>query len=115
MSRGITNQTWISNAIKNKIGKTENILKTETPRNKILSVKINPKDLAKITEQVEILKEHTGSYSKTKWLIEAICDQLEEEQNKIAAFPKIATTPPKRKLRGIIPLKVTDHSPTEKI
>lgn len=58
----------------------------------------------KITEQVDIIHKQTGPYSRTKWIIEAIMDQLEEEQEKIDAYPKMAIATQKRKLRKMTPL-----------
>jgi hypothetical protein len=81
-NRSTTNQNWIANAIKKKIEKTENSLENGIHQKNTICIKIDPNSLEKITEQVEILKKHTGSYSKTKWILEAIMDQLEEEQEK---------------------------------
>ncbi len=81
--RSTTNQTWIMNAIKKKIEKNEKMLQNEIPQKKTITVKIDPNTLEKITEQVTILKKYKGSYSKTKWILEAIMDQLEEEGEKV--------------------------------
>lgn len=81
-SRSITSQTWIANAIKKKLERAEKFPEKELPRKKTLFVKIDPKSLEKISEQVEILKKRNGSYSKTKWIVDAIMDQLEEEYEK---------------------------------
>ena len=82
-SRSTTNQTWITNAIKKKIEQNEKLLKSEIPQKRMINVKIDPNSYEKISEQVEEFKKHTGSYSKTKWILEAIMDQLEEESTKV--------------------------------
>jgi len=80
--RSTTNQTWIMNAIKEKIEKNREMLKKEVPPKKTISVKIDLNTLVEIDQQVSLLKSYKGSYSKTKWIIEAIMDQLEKEKEK---------------------------------
>lgn len=87
-SRSTTNQMWLTQAIKRKIEKNKKLLQEEIPQKRIINVKIDQETLEKISEQVEIFKKHTGSYSKTKWFIEAIMDQLEEEREKVSDLLK---------------------------
>ena len=82
-SRSTTIQTWMMNAINKKIERNEKLLEKEIPQKRIINVKIEPKSYEKISEQVEVIKKHVGSYSKTKWILEAILDQLEEENEKV--------------------------------
>lgn len=80
IDRGMTKQTWITNAIKEKLKKdSEN---TQVPKASTLSVKID-EDLDKlILERIEYVKKFRFSYSKKQWLVDAILDQLDNEEQE---------------------------------
>lgn len=82
-NRSITSQSWLLKAIENKIEKNKKDFPEEIPRNKNISVKIDPKMLGELERQVEFIKKFNTSYSKTKWISEAIQEQLEEENERI--------------------------------
>jgi len=86
--RSITNQTWITKAIKNKINKTGIQNPLEIPKQRTVCVKIDQRLLSEIDEKVEFLKKFNRTYSKSKLIVEAILEQLDEEQNKIKELIK---------------------------
>ena len=79
-NRSTSNQSWISNAIRKKIEKD---LDKNIPEKKSLFMKIDPKTISEIEKRVEFIRKFHNSYSKAKWIIEAIEDQLEEEKEKV--------------------------------
>lgn len=85
----ISSQRWINNAIKNKLENSKNQINTEDSKNKPISITIDLKSLKRISEHVEILKLNNGFYSKSKWIVEAILEQLEEEQRLLNKKEKV--------------------------
>ncbi len=82
-NRSTTSQSWLSKAIENKIEKNKKDFPEKVPINKNITVKIEQKTLTELERQVEFIKRFNTSYSKTKWISEAILEQLEEESEKI--------------------------------
>lgn len=76
------NQSWITNAIKNKIKKTGKQNPHEIPKDRKICIKIEDDLLEEINEKVEFLKKFNRTYSRSKLVVEAILDQLEEEREK---------------------------------
>lgn len=77
-----SNQKWITNAIKNKIKKTGKQNPHEIPKDRKICIKIEDDLLEEINEKVEFLKKFNRTYSRSKLVVEAILDQLEEEREK---------------------------------
>lgn len=80
--RSITNQLWITRAIKNKIQKTGKQNPLEIPKQRVVCIKIDQKLLKEIDDKVEFLKKFNRTYSKSKLIVEAILEQLDEEREK---------------------------------
>jgi hypothetical protein len=78
---GLTKHKWIMDAIKTKLAKEDKSQDLELPKNRYLVLKINDLINNKIDATVDLQKRFRR-YSKKQWLIEAICEQLEAEENK---------------------------------
>lgn len=81
--KGLTRQKWIMDAIKAKLNKEENLI--ELPKERYLVLKINEIINAKIDSKVNLQKKFR-SYSKKQWLLEAIAEKMESEENIIKTF-----------------------------
>ena len=69
---------WINDAIKDKLHKEiqENTISID----KHLNTRIDLKLIEMIHQQVKVMKKFNSSYSKQKWLLEALSEKLEEEE-----------------------------------
>lgn len=69
---------WVNEAIKTKLDKEikGNIVSID----KHLGVRIDEKTLEKINQQVKVMKKFNSSYSKQKWLVEALSEKLQEDE-----------------------------------
>lgn len=73
-------QSWILEAIQDKLKGEEG--SSLIPKVKHVHFKV-PKDLSrKIVNRVEFIRKFRDSYSKKKWILEAIEEKLEKEENK---------------------------------
>ena len=74
-------QTWILNAINEKIDREEDseVLSKE----KYLSVTLSEATRAKLEERLAEISQVIPGYSKKKWLLEAIEEKLEEERELV--------------------------------
>ena len=81
--RSTSKQTWLVKAFKNKLSSTDKELLVTQPKQRKLSVKIDKKLSDEIDDHVVTLKKFNFSYSKTKWILEAVQEQLEKESEKI--------------------------------
>lgn len=84
--RSTSKQTWLVKAFKNKLSSTDKELLITQPKQRKLSVKIDKKLCKEIDSNVETLKKFNTSYSKTKWILEAVQEQLEKESDKIKSL-----------------------------
>lgn len=84
--RSTSKQTWLVKAFKNKLISTDKELLITQPKQRKLSVKIDKKLSDEIDSHVETLKKFNLSYSKTKWILEAVQEQLEKESEKIKSL-----------------------------
>ncbi len=69
---------WISDAVHAKLEKE--IQSNSITVDKHLGARIDVRILNKINEQVKLMKKFNSSYSKQKWLVEAISEKLEEDE-----------------------------------
>ena len=69
---------WINDAIKAKLEKE--IQGNTISVDKHLNARIDVKLLELINQQVKVMKKFNHSYSKQKWIIEALSEKLEEEE-----------------------------------
>lgn len=83
---GISKQTWITDAIKEKLAKDKDPGNMDLPKERHLTLKINDPINEKIDAKVNILKQLQASYSKKKWLLEAIYEKLESEEPKTKQY-----------------------------
>lgn len=69
---------WINDAIHAKLEKEiqENTITVD----KHLNTRIDVKLIEMINQQVRIMKKFNSSYSKQKWIVEALSEKLEEEE-----------------------------------
>lgn len=81
-SRSHSKQRWIEDAVKEKLETAEKNEDNNIPKDKFLSFKI-PEHLCKrMQQQIEHAKKFKISYSYTKWLLEAMLEKLEREDEK---------------------------------
>lgn len=78
IDRGMTKQIWITSAIKEKLRKDSD--KNQIPKASTLSVKIDQELDKLILERIEYVKKFRVSYSKKQWLVDAIIDKLDSEE-----------------------------------
>ena len=78
-------QSWVLEAIKEKlVTEGEN---NDVPKVKFLKLQMSPQINQKIEEKVSLYKQFRTSYSKKKWLLEAIYEKkLEEKKDRQINF-----------------------------
>jgi hypothetical protein len=78
--QSLSKQKWVMDAVQEKLSAEQN--EKEIPKNFFLSLRINVSTNKKIESKVEYEKKFRDSYSKKQWLIEAINEKLEREEQK---------------------------------
>jgi Arc/MetJ-type ribon-helix-helix transcriptional regulator len=86
-SRSHSKQRWIEEAIKEKLD-TEEKCECYIPKDKFISLKIPDYLYRRIENRIEHAKKFNISYSATKWLVEAILDKLDREDEKAKQLMK---------------------------
>lgn len=91
-------QKWLIDAFIKKL-ETEELLGLEgIPKEKYLRFLINEELKEKIDRRVELLNQYKSSFSKKQWFLEAIFEQLDNDEQKMQKLLKeksqIYETPP---------------------
>ena len=85
---GQSRQRWVVDAIKEKLNE-ENV-SNNLPRAKFLGLKISQHLHEQILKRVELMRKIRNSFSKKQWIIEAVSDKLDRDeqiiQKKITDF-----------------------------
>ena len=81
-SRSHSKQRWIEDAVKEKLEIAEKNEDNDIPRDKFLSFKIPENLCLRMKKLIEHEKKFKISYSFTKWLIEAMLEKLDREEEK---------------------------------
>lgn len=87
VNRGTTKQSWAIDAINKKLKTTTLLHSQALSKAHFLRISI-PKDInRKIEGLVEAIRQsRASSYSKKKWILEALHEMLEEDQEKITSL-----------------------------
>lgn len=75
---GYSRSQWVNDAIKSKLEKE--IQHNTITVDKFLNTRIDVKMIEMMNQQVSIMKKFNNSYSKQKWLVEALSEKLDEEE-----------------------------------
>lgn len=72
---------WIIEAIQEKIDREKEIDSTIIPKEKCISFKIDKSLGNKIIRRIELIKKFRKSFSRKRWILEAIFEKMEEEEH----------------------------------
>lgn len=79
-NRAHSKQSWILEAVNEKLNVEESSKKENIPVSKYLKLSMEVPLRKKIEDKVSLLKQFKNSYSTKKWLLEAIFEKLEREE-----------------------------------
>lgn len=85
-SRSHSKQRWIEEAICEKLNHEEALNNIKLPKEKHLSFKISESLSKRIENRIELVRKFKISYSAKKWLLDAITEKLERENEKATAL-----------------------------
>ncbi len=77
-----TRQTWITQAIKEKLDSEEKLGPEGIPSDRFLNIKLSSELNHKIERRVDIIKKIRISFSKKLWLLEAIYEKLDRDETE---------------------------------
>lgn len=81
IDRHATKQDWLVNAIREKMEK--DITGQEIPTTHSITVKLDARLEQMILQRIEYIKKFKFSYSKKKWIIDAIVDKLDRDEEEV--------------------------------
>lgn len=74
---------WFEDAIQEKLNSTKKICPRNIKRERNLNIKLRPNISHEIDKHVSILKTIHTTYSKKKWILEAVYEKLEREEGAV--------------------------------
>jgi hypothetical protein len=81
INKRYSQSNWICEAITEGLDSEK--IDGDLPKEKKLTISIDEVTLKKLEERVEFLKQINYSFSKKKWIVEAICKKLDRDTGKI--------------------------------
>ncbi|WP_068470649.1 hypothetical protein [Candidatus Protochlamydia phocaeensis] len=75
-------QSWMEQAISEKLEREKNSLSNEMLSDTYLHFKIDLETHAEIEKRVEVIKKFRSSFSKKQWFLEAIFDKLDKDEEQ---------------------------------
>lgn len=81
-NKKLTKQSWIKEAIREKLEKDKEVTTDSISRERLLNFKLERPVINAIERQVEITKKFRYSYSKKKWFEEAFYEKLDRDEHK---------------------------------
>ena len=77
-----TKQDWVEKAVRDKLERENNSDATEeVPTDKFIHFKIDKQLNLAIDKRVNFIRQFKVSYSRKQWIVEAIFDQLDQEEH----------------------------------
>lgn len=80
IDRGMTKQRWLTSAIREKLEKDSS--DTQLPKATTLTMKIEEELEKLMLQRIEYIKQFRFSYSKKQWLVDAIIDKLDRDEEE---------------------------------
>jgi hypothetical protein len=81
IKRGASKQKWVEDAIREKL--TNDETKTLIPKANTIYVKIDDNLKNQMEKRIEFMKNFCSSYSKKRWLVDAVVEKLERDEKEI--------------------------------
>lgn len=81
IQRGASKQKWVVDAIKEKL--TNDETKTSIPKANTIYVKIDDNLKIQMEKRIEFMKNFCSSYSKKRWLVDAVVEKLERDEKEV--------------------------------
>lgn len=78
LKTGKSKKEWVAEAIEKKLAREQS--KKEIDKEKCICVKIDPVTKQKLEERVEMIRGIRYSYSKKQWVLDAIHEKLENQE-----------------------------------
>ena len=82
----VTRHLWIEEAIQKKLDREVNLHPADIPKEARISLRLVKSLSDEINDKVSLMKRFRTTYSKNKWVIEAIEEKLEEEHQQVAQW-----------------------------
>lgn len=79
-------QQWIQEAIEEKLEREDHPKNIPIPRDKGVNFKLPSQTYQKLEKRLKLIKKVKGSFSRKRWIIEAIEEKLERESFKLEKF-----------------------------
>lgn len=86
----LSKQRWILKAVKKKFEKEESMTPENIPKSKNIHYKLDESLAKKLEQHVEFIRKFRHSFSKKQWVLEAIFEMLEKEEEKVKNLLKEA-------------------------
>ncbi|HEY4832930.1 MAG TPA: hypothetical protein VIH61_10270 [Waddliaceae bacterium] len=81
--KDVKKQKWIKNAILKKLDKEEHIPPYELPKEKHLNIDVEKNLRERIERVINSIRKVRRTYSKKQWILEAIAEQLTQEEDVV--------------------------------
>lgn len=81
-NKSISKQNWVKEALEERLALSEKADFDKIPKAKHMNFKINESLNFKIEQEVKVIKKLRKSYSKKKWIVDALYDKLDREDHK---------------------------------
>lgn len=78
----MSKHAWIIQAIQDKLDKEEDLRLSSIPKERSMSIRLPEKLAEQLDKQVDIIGNFRVSFSKKKYIVEAIFEKLEQEEKK---------------------------------
>ncbi len=85
--RDYSKNRWIMEALNEKL--SQNLSPTEVPRRKQISLKIDANLRKNLEIKIEYIKKFRNNYSKKKFIMEALAEKLEREEEEFKRSPNL--------------------------
>lgn len=72
---------WLSNALKEKLARESSPSFDNIPKERYLNFKVEKELGDDIEKRIELIKKFRDSYSRKQWVLEAIYEKLEKEED----------------------------------
>jgi hypothetical protein len=86
--KDIKKQAWIKEAILSKLGKEEHLPPYTFPKQKNLNLDIDSELRGRLERVVKSIRKVRRTYSKKQWILEALAERLEQEEEEAKSLAR---------------------------
>lgn len=91
--KDVRKQAWIKEAILTKLSKEEHLPPYTFPKQKNLNLDVDPVLRERLERVVNSIRKVRRTYSKKQWLLEALAEKLEQEEEEAKSIVHDQDTP----------------------